>query len=324
MPPQPNTQPFNLRIYFAGLIVFTPTDDGMDALLVDARSPGRVPQTQGIERHFPNLHFEHRNLVNGPSSTTFRDGEGQQKHLLKLDDRLLRLDAATKTQETKLSWANANGNGLGVIPQSTQDAQLFDWVSPLLDRNGNRGKLKANLFGDSVVAAMRCDRGRLRPAGFASQGQNFVVGDYQPNTTRTVATSVVLETTVTSPTVEFTTTADQDTQRLVLRPAAQGPRDVEVWVMNARWATLRFQRLPPDVVFHNPDLEYHYFYNLLQAPPNPHRLPQATGTQASLTAPPLIPAQAPCNDKVMANLLFPSRLGGQLSAAAPCSPVFSG
>jgi hypothetical protein len=327
----------DLRIYFAGLSVLRPYATGIQALVVDARSPESTniqwpTDASGRpdlpEPHYPVIQFNWDDAVGDRQVFGhFTDSIGQEKGYWLLDKDVVTLDPETQIVEENFDQLDQPLNE--ETPSDGKSARSLRWISPLPSANGTPPELIDGLeepfnspAADQLLAGVvRLNKGALRPAGFASEQAHFVVWKFGSKT-QAIASVVEYSATVQGSSVQFAATKFDGSpgDTLELLPARNGEKNrLEVWVLNRSWDAIEKQRPPRPVELNKTNSEYLYFHHLVQGAPSPSKvLPQGQ----KLVAPGAVsPALRPCEDPGMRRLYFPTARG-QMSAAAPCSPAY--
>jgi hypothetical protein len=324
----------DLHIYFAGLMTFTRKGDEMRALLVDARTPGRVPGTEDALPHEPVVQFTAADAPNPPPSCRlFRDAYGHDKGIWVLNKDFVQLDPALATTEEALDPTD-RAIGQQEIPATSAIAESTQWLVPLRGQGGATAVFKRGLLdplgspynAKPIVASVRLERGTLHSAGFTSELGSFVIWGIEGSVERAMTSIVEWRVTVEEEPVRLLSTKFDGSpgETLELKhPSGARPR-IEVWILNMERDIIEQQRPPAPVPLGSPSPEYLYFDDLLVNPSAFNRAPigmrrKAGGKDGDGRV--ITPAVAPCLDLGMKRLYFAS-VEGENAYSAPCSPNF--
>ena len=313
----------DLRMYFTGLMVFTPQDEGRQALLVNARDPiddEGFPDLRGIEKHLAVIQFAWDDAVGDRSAFgCFTDAFGEKKGYWLLDKDIVRLDPELETREQTLSFQS--GKLAGGTP-TDEDRCDLEWLAKVRSAGEQPGALKPDLTSrDSnlLAGAVELRKGTLQPAGFASEQGHYVVAQFPTGERRAFVSVMEYRATVKSRTVRLVSEkfGGGAGNRLELVPARNGGGrpTVEVWVLNREWGGIEQQIPASPVAIGKQNPEYLLYHRLLANPPDRSYLPINVGRVRG----PLAPSLDPCRDAGMKRLYFPTG-GGETSLGAPCSP----
>jgi hypothetical protein len=337
-------QVIDVSVYMTGLMFLKAEREGeappraVHVLLPDARNP--VEGTPQDERHIPVIQFDWEDLANGDRRPfrKFFDLAGTRQGLWLLDkDQVEILDVISDP-------LRVDESAIGRVP-TTGNQESRHWIAsprafdnvPVSLKPGlvpfNRHSKNAGL----LVATMTLDKGRVRPASFASQQGQFVLvqveGKVDAVPRRALASVVEHRVKVEGNSVRLKATKfdGSEGQVLELNPRqiqsrnGELQRRVEIWLLNREWDSILRQTPSRPVHQDGENSEYLFLTRLLD-----RQLPEAerahdgrfriadfakpAGTDASTNP-------FPCDNPVMRMLFFP-QASGENTRNAPCSPMY--
>lgn len=320
-------QTVELRMFFSGLMVFARREREKDvhAILVDTEVSPRIPQTEGMPRHVPVVQFAWDEAVGDRKPFgSFEDVFGQRKGYWMLDKDVLTLDPGMETVESSLSF-HFDEVGDQATPVEG-NRQSFNWLSPLTDKDGKPGELRQGLVppqadapaAEYLAASVHLTRGALQPAAFASELGQFISLRFPDDKEHAVASVLEYRVKVKGRRVRLVAKKFDGSPGEVLELLPTNGGDdptVEVWILNREWENIEKQILARPVVLGQQNPEYLFFFNLLEYPPDPGKLPRNNERVTGAISPNV----SPCDDPAMRRLYFPTG-GGETTFAAPCSP----
>ncbi len=344
----PDPEGFELRVYFAGLCVFSPRRtaeqeiDGMTVLLVTP--PEDAPPPQPGRRSLPDtshaaaVQFALRNRFSDEPRyplVTGRHGDLFGLWFLDGEDLRIRIPPTFERALPESEFALDERPVAGT--PTPQNATSFHWVVPLTDGHGGVAQLRDEVVNPkknpppAVAARLFLDRGALRPAGFAldDSGERFRVWD-MGNGGEPQAVVSVMEHRQWIPgrrvQIEARSSGDLGSRpRYLTLQAAPGQRSVEIWMMSLERNEIERQAPPQppetDRVYRRWQEELTTIRQLaLPGGSLPEMRPRPRGGGQGLVRPAVV---LPCDNHSMRQLFFPV-VAGQLASASGCSPIRTG